>query len=136
MTATAQPRPRGPTSGPGKRPKVFSETLGTSHLLSLAAAAGSSSEALNRKRAAKNRESVKWRKEKAARGKAKKGGVVPGGAEGKGSGKGKEREEEEEVEGREKRAVEGPARKASTAKVSPDTESNSQARLEARPPRA
>jgi hypothetical protein len=55
---------KGKSGGPGKKGKIFSESLGLSHLLSLASAAGSTEEDRNSQRAEKNRESAQWKKKK------------------------------------------------------------------------
>lgn len=65
--ATQQPRPRkgkGPTGGTGKKRKVFSEDLGSSHLLSLASNVASSEESKSKERVDKNKERAKWLKDK------------------------------------------------------------------------
>lgn len=58
------PRKKGPTGGTGKKRKVFSEDLGSSHLLSLAANVGTSEESKRKDKVDKNKERVRALKEK------------------------------------------------------------------------
>lgn len=66
---------KGKSGGPGKKGKIFSESLGLSHLLSLASAAGSTEEDRNSQRAEKNRESAQWKKKKRVEKNSRKEGV-------------------------------------------------------------
>ncbi|CAO1621288.1 unnamed protein product [Jaminaea pallidilutea] len=62
--ATGERRHKAKAGGTGKKTKTFSESLGLSHLLSIASSAGSKEEVRNRERAEKNRSTDKWRKAK------------------------------------------------------------------------